>query len=255
MSTLRFTSPPIDELIIGVHFKLAKPITTVDLGLFWATISKDFPSTEDQVPLIATAPAVFASLPPLRRVWMVGVDPTRLLQIQSDRFYFNWRKRESTDKYPGFEAILKEALGHWLYFTEWLGKNNHGHLTATRFEVTYIDVISKELGWNGPSHTCELIKIFNSLQNPNFGSPELATAQLSYPLPNSMGNLALNIKQALRARDGLPILVVEHIAQTPVRDGLDFSSWFLFAREQIRLLFLDIITDRAREVWGHESIH
>jgi uncharacterized protein (TIGR04255 family) len=96
------------------------------LGMFREAVKGEFPNTEYQSRLpktfIVNTPAPLpGNFPPVfpqfvtqegsNRVWLVSADNSRLVQIQDDRFVFNWRR--GTEPYPQFEKV---AELFWQYF-------------------------------------------------------------------------------------------------------------------------------------------
>lgn len=144
-----YDSPPVEEVVVGVQFERL-PLTGVHFGLFWSTVRDKLPEVSEHPPLETRAedfanpaavqfPFVF-DLPRLR-YWLTSRDGTELLQLQSDRLLFNWRKRTSEQAYPHFEWI-QARFAAWL--ASWQAFLEQQQLGAKigQFEVTYVNRIS-----------------------------------------------------------------------------------------------------------------
>jgi hypothetical protein len=67
-----YEKPPLNELALGVHFERLSSWQTRHVGQFWEEVSKEYPSTEDQPPIIdiESGPRFeILQLPPLRRTF------------------------------------------------------------------------------------------------------------------------------------------------------------------------------------------
>src|SRR4051812_2068164 len=99
--SIKFKNPPINELVIGVHFEREiASLRSEHVGLFWGQVRQTFPNIQQQTPVVPP------TLPPLQqlfvsselwmpRFWLEAPDDSILMQIQNNAFLFNWRKRET----------------------------------------------------------------------------------------------------------------------------------------------------------------
>ena len=46
--------------------------------------------------------------PPTQRYWFLTEDGTKLVQVQADRFMFNWRQVKGDEIYPRYESLVPE---------------------------------------------------------------------------------------------------------------------------------------------------
>ena len=56
------------------------------------------------------------NIPDLPRIWFIHKNDSEILQVQRDRFTFNWRKTEPDQGYPGFSSICDEFEGFYNQF-------------------------------------------------------------------------------------------------------------------------------------------
>lgn len=116
-----FSEPPIVETVLGVQFVPLKGFGLQHFGLFWAKVREEYPNFVPQPSLpriiekfeekIVSKPEIKVSLPgqiPDFRAWYLNHSETRLIQIQSDRFLYNWKKVKENETYPQFDTIQPE---------------------------------------------------------------------------------------------------------------------------------------------------
>lgn len=101
----------------------------------------------DEGPIIG-----FGGLAPLR-VWCLSEDESRLLQLQQDRIYLNWRARGG--QYPRFSnhgdrpGLLREALTEWDRFRGHVHERHGFDLTLDSIELAKVDDLIEGIHWDG----------------------------------------------------------------------------------------------------------
>jgi uncharacterized protein (TIGR04255 family) len=191
---------------------------------------------------------------PIQRVWFINKQDDQLIQFQFDRFYFNWRRRQ--DDYPRypyvikkFENILNNAI---IFFKEF----DLGELEPIECELCYINHIPKGQGWNEISDLSKIFSDFNwdPKSNRFLANPESISWHSAFKLPGKYGSLAVNLKQALRTEDKIPLFVLEltarGIGESKRKD--DILKWFDLAHEWIVKGFTDLTTPQIQRFWEHE---
>lgn len=129
----------------------------VHLGLLWLHLGKNrFPRAEEHPPIpislerfgipdSTSAPQIqLLNVPPMPRCLFISADGTQIIQVQNDRFTFNWRKLSEDDAYPRFEALFERFEAHAGEFQHFIKANNLGE----------IRVIQAELVSKRPSSAC-----------------------------------------------------------------------------------------------------
>ena len=116
---VNFERPPVVEVAVAIQFDGLSKLTTPHLGRFWESVADRFPRVEEFAPgsqqresfpfrkqqpaqqllLQLTGRAVVS------RCWFVSEDDSQLIQIQADRFVFNWRKRPEEASYPRYTFV------------------------------------------------------------------------------------------------------------------------------------------------------
>lgn len=132
---------PIQEVVCGVLFEELLGLDPVRVGQLWSE-NRDRYARHEMHPPIRDAAGfeLLQGVGPIRS-WLISPDEEYVLQVQSDRLYFNWRRRGGG--YPRFEKH------------EWPGV-----LDRLLEELAVVrSFCAKELGVSLTLHTVELAKI------------------------------------------------------------------------------------------------
>lgn len=253
-----YKNPPVNEVVCGVRFNTSDKLLIPHIGFLWEKFRADYPIIQ-HVPPIASAKGEIqidmATGVPLPRVWFINKSDDQLVQFQFDRFYFNWRRRQSD--YPrydhvisNFESVLKKVT---IFFSEF----EFGELTPIEYELSYINHIPKGQGWNTMD---DLPKIFldyvwKKTKKRFLPKPEKVAWNKEFPLPEKKGNLNVSLKQAIRTEDKVPLLVLElktrGIDESAGKEGI--REWFDLAHEWIVRGFTDLTTPEIQKIWEREE--
>ncbi len=118
MTSVDFQTPPIEEVVCGVLYQPVTAMKTALLGMLWGKFIEEFPKTEDVQVLLRQRQNEILSQP-FPRVWFLTQDETCLLQLQQDRFHYNWRRNSSeSSEYPHFDAVHAAFARHFRTFRE-----------------------------------------------------------------------------------------------------------------------------------------
>jgi len=241
-----FTQPPINEVVCGALFERVEALRTAHFGLIWGAFNDEFPKTEDRQPLLRGTPD--PSQLTERRVWLLSDDERNILQLQRDRFHFNWRRLESGDAYPHFEAVYTAFRRHLETLRGLLLPQVDLALEA--FELTYINVMPLEsdtyravgqlladLPWGGKDFLGEPGAFQWAVELPAKGAAD------------SM--LRVAAQSATRRSDDSPVLRLELTVRGAATEDMD--AWFDAAHENIIYGFLDLTTKEAQATWGRRA--
>ena len=125
---------------------------------------------------------------------------------------------------------------------------------AREYELTYIDLIPRERGWENPK---DLVKVFPNLLSSTKQSILLDNVtsinwQTNLGLPKGLGQLVLLIRNAKRLSDNQQLLQIEFKALSsgsykPIR------GWFNTAHNAITQLFSQLVSSEIQEkFWGRK---
>lgn len=265
-----FEHPPVNEVAFSVQF--ASEVTD-EVGILASFLPKlrerfpgQYPGLEKQPP-VPPASETFGSgpfqqqiqlqllqTPPALRYWLLSADKRFLVQIQPDRFMFNWRAQEPDDEYPHYDTLrprFEELLG---LFLEHVAERDP---VIAWCELQYVNPIVVDN--DGESHG-QLAHILRFLvRDPErtvLPPVEDTQLQMRFRIKNDdgepIGRLYLSAIPALRATDNRPAYLVTLLARGRPADGKSLESAFEFfdrAHTLIVNAFKEVTTPEMRERW------
>lgn len=157
----KLENPPIEEVVCGFVLE-PTDLTLLDIGVYWESRRAEFP-THTVKQAIFDGNSIHFSIAGSGRAWLVSADDTILLQIQPDRLYVNWRRRNA--EYPRFsnhdgEQGLKElALEEFAEFCEFVVERTGKECVVKRVELTKIDTLKLGRDYTTVEHLGRLLPI------------------------------------------------------------------------------------------------
>lgn len=253
-----FKTPPVNEVVIGVVYDRIVDFKLVHYGLFGQRVYKDFPIYEHAVPLgIEDLSSLDPTTGlPIPRLWLINSEDDGLIQLQADRFYYNWRSRPKRDTYPRFDAVFETFFHNWGQFTTFLHESGLPEANVVRCELTYVNRIPKEQGWDSMADLPRFFVDVPWSKRSNGGflpTPAALSWNASFALPESSGVLNVKCQPALVPPDKTPVIILELAATGLGKDSsLDqIKNWFHVAHEWIVEGFADLTTpDAQSRVWN-----
>lgn len=262
---VKFEKPPVVEVVASVAFQVARPLKTVDFGEYWQSIKDEFPNVEEAPPvqLIVEGSGAgvqfnleMAEMPPLRRVWFASSDGQRLIQLQEDRFLFNWKLVSSENKYPSFAVIFPEFRKRFEELKKYLKSTGREDLNILQLELTYVNLI--------PTDESSKISMGMVLEDHKMSQgdrflPEPAAFQwnTSYVMPNNEGKLHFSARKVQSQQDATKIAIrLDFTARGMPQDHseLGLDNWFSMAHEWITQGFADSTSkDIQKTIWKRVS--
>jgi uncharacterized protein (TIGR04255 family) len=263
---MKFHNPPIIEIVLGVQFAPLSPWCGGHAGWFWKQfLGKEWKHTAD-APLIGDlfekfdteqtwGPAgvsLFMAQSSPSRLQITNEDGDRMIQIQSTRFHYNWKK--ASGRYPSYETILKEFLANLNLFKKFINEAAVGEFAPNQWELTYVDHIPQGELWK----TCDdWAGIFPGL----FANPvkfpgavaERTAIDCSYVMEGNRGRLHVQAHRG-KASDKaeVELLSLQTTARGPIRAD---KKWTLeegleLGHEAVTNMFLATSSANARRHWG-----
>ncbi len=263
-----FDRPPVVEVAVSIQFE------TPVLGLpqimrWWILVRDAFPGFEQVAPIPPAAesfdnpkvpqPLVQFQLlnaPPVPRIFLKKAADTELIQIQQDRFGYNWRKLKSEDDYPRYTTIRSSFLQQLDAFERFLANDHLEAMNPVLCEVTYVNHILGSGVWHGHS---ELHKIIPSVK------PRLSEGVL--PMPEDMqfaaryiidpagghplGRLYVNVEPRFLTADMTPIFLMRLTARgSPQGSGhKGILKMIDLGHEWIVRAFTALTSPRMHKAW------
>ncbi len=263
MTHVKFRQPPVTEVVFSVSFTLDRPLKMAHFGLFWERIRAEFPRIEDNPPLpgviqpssdpMATQQIEFMLLPPLRRVWFLDKEGRDVIQIQDDRFIFNWKRNPSDPGYPGFDEVNRRFEQHLGAFTRFLSDEGFGTPNYTFLELIYVNHLDHSNGLGHLQAGNVLVDHQRDTTRERFLPEPAAFNWLTqYAVTGGMGMLQVHA-QTVAQVGGTPAMRLDVAARgapaTPAED--ERLRWFQVAHEWATQGFTDtVVASLLDERWG-----
>lgn len=148
----KFRNPPLIERAISIVIEPLSELSVGDYGLFWSDIIDEFPTSEAMDPVTAVIESFGGFRPSPVGIQLVpgGALPRaafrdrlggELVQIQRDRFGFNWIKTGDDHKYPHSEATLDRFFELLVKFMSYIERRGLGTLKIVQCELTNVNVV------------------------------------------------------------------------------------------------------------------
>jgi uncharacterized protein (TIGR04255 family) len=147
-----FRNPPVVETALSIQFDELRGFRTTHFGEYYLTVKDKFPIVVDQPriePVIESFPAM-RRMPVLRiapagaqtgRVWFRdAVDGSMMLQLQPDRFAFNWCRTDG-EEYPRYATNQPKLFEEFDRFCEFATRQELGDVKPNLCEATYVNHI------------------------------------------------------------------------------------------------------------------
>lgn len=266
----KFKNPPLIERAISVAFEPLQDFSLGDFGLFWSRIKDEFPVSES-MPLVRQEiedltgfPAAknrIEIVPPetLPRAFFRNPELGELVQVQQDRFSFNWIKRNDEDRYPHSEQVFAKFGTLLESFEEFLANRKIGQVAPLQCELTNVNVIPlADVGDAFPdmatlvrmadlSNDFECIELESQMSGSKFfilgenGAP-IGRVHCAAQPTQKVGSDELALRIDITAR-GAPLS----------KDRVGIEKFLTAAGSAVNAVFLANITRAGRQFWGEQD--
>jgi uncharacterized protein (TIGR04255 family) len=266
---VNFQDPPVTEVVLAIQF--AERVVDLEvLAEFTRRVKDDFPGRSQRQPLppmqeeavegqlVPQISLEFTSEFQMPRTWFASEDETKILQLQEDRFVFNWQRPDpNAADYPRYRTLrewFRERLGQLEASVAAAGKEMPG----TNFcEVTYVNQVAPGDG----EERLGLADILSPIQRPDYGflpAPENqqygARFRIGAAEDGPRGALYVSSAPATRP-DGTPIHVINLTSRLVPGESDPEAAWNALdlGREWIVKGFVDLTTKEMHRRWGYEE--
>ncbi len=254
-----YKNPPIIEVVCGARLASLEQLLIPHIGLFWDTIRKDFPNCEHAAPLsFGKEDADATTGLPIPRIWLINGSQDRLIQIQKNGFFYNWRKRDDKKAYPRYRTIVNPFMKYIRQFEKFVADNQLGEFNLDRFELTYVNHIVQGQGWKAIKDIGKVVPDCSWKAKPSrfLPAPDNISRRASFNLPE--GNVAMRVKldRGVRKTDELHLFILElKAARTGSDCSLDMmEEWFTTAHDWIVRGFADLTGAKIqKEIWNRDD--
>ena len=259
-----FRRPPVTEVALSVQFDELESFHAVHLGLLWQAFGKEsFPRPEEHSPIPPSlerfgipeppsSPQIqLVNVPPMPRCIFISGDGTEVIQIQNDRFTYNWRKRTERDTYPRFEVLANHFDRYAEIFAQFVRENKLGTITVSQAEVTYVNRIDLA---EASGQVEKIVSVYSGAFSDGFlHDPEDVHIALRFPMRRDgelIGRLYVDLRPAVAGVPASPrnmTLLARGRPQTS--DIKDVRNFFEIARQYIVSGFASVTSEEMHKVW------
>jgi uncharacterized protein (TIGR04255 family) len=251
-----YGNPPVSEVACGIGFQPLKRFLMPYLGLYWTRIRRTFPTCEHANPYSPNPSGEPGWLDPvtglpLPRAWFISSSKDRLIQLQGDCFFYNWRRLADDAIYPRYQRLLGEYRDLRNGFVDFLKEHEFPALSVMNTELTYVNHIPQEQGWSSPA---DLSKVFRDYcWTPDQGrflpAPTHATWRMQFDMGNNNGTLSVSIVPGKRVKDQMPSLKMEISAKKRMSGQTveETEGWFDDAHGWIVKGFEDLTQEKFQK--------
>ena len=266
----KFANPPLIERAISLAFDPIEGFSIGDYGLFWSELLDEFPVSEAMEP-VALDHEKFEGFQPtqvslqlvsaalLPRAAYRNAEAGELVQLQPDRFSFNWIKTSDAHRYPRSEATLDRFFTLFERFAGFASRRGFGTSKIVQCELTNVNVVPvSDVGVSFADmatvfklapldHDCANIRLEHQL----VGSKHLMLDDDGHPI----GRVHTLGQPALRVPSNEEAYRLDITARgAPIGDGLDGARRFFEAAvSSVNAVFLASTTKAGRRFWGESD--
>ena len=260
-----FDDPPVAEVAMAVQFDSDVTDATITLRDYWPKIQARYPNVEQQPPLPPMSedfgpsrqPSIsveFLNKPPAPRYWFLTENQAELIQVQPDRFAFNWRKEPPEAPYPRYEHLRSEFIAAYAAFLDTVQAGGR-NLRPNWCEITYINPIPPPAEDTARADLSSILKRVSPdtpRSLPNIEDTTLSERYLLYRGDEPMGRFHISATPAVRTGDLTPVYVLNLVARG-LAESADLTGIVSFmdkGRELIVKSFAEMTTPAMHKRWG-----
>lgn len=265
---LEYEHPPLIEQAISVAFEPIKDFSIVDYGLFWTGIAADFPQVSSDAPLdnptenfdgvrpMGLSFNLMAQAPMPRAMFRSG--DGGLVQVQIDRFGFNWAK-EGDAEYPRSEAVMSRFEELFERFRSFLTDRGLGELKLRQCELTNLNIIPILDFGADYSDMPNALKVDPLDLGLNYLVAETYVRNRQHRIVDTngspIGRLHTAISPVISNANNSHAFRLEFTARSaPTVSKLDeMQRFFAIARNAINGAFDALVTDAMKKTWGEKD--
>lgn len=263
----KFENPPLIERAITVVFTKLEGFSIGDYGLFWSSLRDDFPISEMAPPVIQDR-ETFEGFKPaqpqiqiiadnsLPRALFRNPEKGELIQLQPDRFSFNWIKTGTDDRYPNSEPLLDRFFSLFNQISAFVAERQFGEIIPVQCELTNVNVIPITDVGETFADVATVIRLPDLDQSYECLRLESQLAASKHLLIDDdgkpIGRVHSIAQPAIQAETGELVFRFDIVARgAPLGSGvLGVKAFLEHAASAINAVFLASVTNSGRQFWG-----
>lgn len=266
----RFQRPPVIETVLGCQFE---PVSSLIPALFCDRVRNARPEWRDNIPAetlpiepqferfddieawgVSTVRLRLSAGPPVSRLQLINAQANRMIQIQPDRFHFNWLGAGG-EPYPSYAEVRPGFDDYFALLVNTASDSRLAEVTPNQWEVTYVNHIHRGTVWERPEDWANLFgRSAPIASTPANLELESYSCETHFRIPPRKGRLHIHIRHARQdPPKGEELLVVTLTARGPIakesgydltlQEGLDTGH------EAIAAAFESLFSEATLEYW------
>lgn len=258
-----FRNPPVVETALSVQFENLRAFRTTHFGQFYTLVRERFPITEDK-PRLEPVTESFPPLPRMPvlriapdsggpgRVWFRDSAGCTLLQVQPDRFGFNWCRNGDVE-YPRYASNQPRMFDEFDRFRAFCRTEGLGEVRPNLCEVTYVNHIRPVGEQSAAEYFAEVFSGIDWRSADDWlpQPPDVVLLNRVYTIGEHKGRLYAEAGVATdQAGDFITLKItarVIHENDDDLRDNLDLAHVWVVRS------FVSLTRDNIRqESWGQQ---
>lgn len=259
-----FKSPPVAEAVLGIQFTPLDKMKITDFGLFWQNLKNDFPEVQEKDRLVPSVELKGITIPEagwrlsnvveLPRVWFVGELPTggrHFIQLQQDRYLYNWHGTGSTSKYPSFEKNCTSFFSYLDKLQMYVEQAKLGQIQVDQCELTYVNRIPLDKDHDLSEMAAKAFTPFgNSIPLP--GHRDRFSFNVSSWLDELNGRLHITLQPAqnMETREVILDFRITVKGEPTSSDKASLEKWLTQAHNFAINSFKSLTTPEMHQRWG-----
>jgi uncharacterized protein (TIGR04255 family) len=248
-----FDAPPLNEVSLGRVFLPRPDLLVPHYGAFWERVRADFPNLA-HAPLIAEAgeQLLFDERGLIPRLWFISRDSSRLIQLQQNRFHYNWRRTPESSEYIRFPAIQEMALKLWELFGAFVRDETRTELVPVSNELTYSNVVEAVDGQSAVSLADAVLRDSMWHKHQRYlDAPVQFNQTCAFTIPGDVGELTVQAVTGSFNTNGRPLLKIDLTARSkkPQVAEASFQKWSDDAHDFLVAAFKDITAPAMHAEW------
>lgn len=261
-----FRNPPVVEQAFVVLFDTIPGFSIGEIGLFWNSIGNRFPHCESKPRLSpvfediggeTTFHFAFGDELSVPRALFRSADGSELLQVQSDRFAFNWMRSEDHE-YPRHEETMGRFFALFEEFQSFLDSRKLSRPVLKQCELINVNFAGSVEFPDGLNFG----RVFGIYNEPDIDKECLLSEGMTIRQDflmrskeyGTFGRLhfeANMVKNIQTQADGIRFDLSARGKISPI-DIANCEKFFTEARSFINHAFMRVTSDEARKIWGEE---
>ena len=257
---IEFRNPPVVEVVCGAAFGSLPRFSTPYVGLFWQAIKQEFGEIQETGLLHTVGSGEMrldlGAAMPWPRVLLTSQDEHELIQLQKDRFIYNWKRSSDDTDYITFARIYPNFRKWFGEFRSFVDSEQLGDLEFRQFELTYVNHIPYSVATPivGEFPTDVLLDHIRDIgTSRELPAPTGFNWRTQYELPDETGTLSVTAQPGIRKTDEEKLIRLDISVHGITTDTSDdgVHGWFGLAHDWIIKCFLEVTSvEMQNQAWG-----